>query len=231
MKVLVLGGERVVNEVSVYVHLRWPDAQISSSFEGTEWPQFVEEQSPDLLFIDMSLPRVQPVELLTTIRSFSDVPIILLSDKGNELDRARGLEAGADDCIVRPFEPIDFLARVRAVLRRAHGADFQGESRPFKYGELSINFATREVFLAGERAHLTPIEYRLLRLLVRNEGRVVPHETVLERVWGPRYDDSAYIKKYIYRLRRKLGDDEGNPRILLSERGTGYRFAVPYSRC
>jgi len=227
MKTLMIGEDRVAEEISLYIQCRWSDAKIISTVEGEQGIELVEKESPDLLLVDISLRDLQYIDFITNIRSFSDIPIILLADKENGIGKARGLEAGADECFVRPFEPIDFLARVKALLRRVHGDGFISDGCSFEAGNLQINFTTHEVFHSGNRSHLTPTEYKLLQLLVRNQGRVISHEMVLDRVWGPMYDDPSYIKKYIYRLRQKLGDDSQNPRLLMSERGTGYRFVRP----
>jgi two-component system KDP operon response regulator KdpE len=137
------------------------------------------------------------------------------------------LEAGADDYIPKPFSPIELIARVTALFRRTHGFDFKCD-HAFSAGKLTINFSTREVSLSGRPVRLTPREYGLLSELAQNEGRVLHHSLLLEKVWGSEYiADYTFIKKYIYRLRCKLEPDPENPRMLLSERGIGYRFVRP----
>jgi len=144
------------------------------------------------------------------------------------MDRARGLEAGADDHVNKPFSPIELLARIKALLRRTQGLGFKGGSLVSIGSELTINFATREVFLSDKQVKLTPIEYHLLSELVRNEGRVLTHNSLLEKVWGSEYvNDTGFTKRYIYRLRKKLNDDPGNPRMIHTEHGVGYKFIRP----
>jgi len=190
--------------------------------------ELVETEAPDLVFIDSSLPNVDITALVREIREFSDVQLIILCDTETDVDRANYLEVGADEYVTKPFSPIELLARVKALLRRTQGIGFKPERSVSIGGELTINFATHEVFLSGKRVRLTPIEYHLLSELVRNEGRVITHSTLLEKVWGSEYDtDSSFVKKYVYRLRSKLEHDTSKPQMLLTERGIGYRFIRP----
>jgi len=168
----------------------------------------------------------EPFDVLTQIRSFSDVPIIVLSARQAEMDKVKALEMGADDYITKPFGPIDLLARVKALLRRAGMPQLkQGNSSRFANSNLTINFATRDVLVSGNPVKLTPIEYNLLCNLVRNEGMVISHRSLLEKTWGSGYtDDISFLKKYIYRLRVKLNDNDPSRRMLATVRGIGYRF-------
>jgi two-component system KDP operon response regulator KdpE len=225
MKVLVIGGGEVVKNISFILQLRWPDAAIVSAAEGAKGTELVETEAPDLVMVDSPLPDMSSVDLASKIRGFSDVPLIVLMDEATEMERARVLEEGADDYITRPFSPVDFLAKVRALLRRAHAVGFQRNHMPLVSGELMISSSTHGVFLSGEPVQLTPHEYELLFQLVRNEGRVVTHRALLEKVWGPEYvADFCFLKKYIYRLRQKLRDNAHNPKMILTERGVGYKF-------
>ena len=188
----------------------------------------VETESPDLVMVDSSLPDIDTLELISKIREFSDVPLIVLYEAETDLDRAKGLEAGADEYVTKPLSPVELLARVKALLRRTRGVGFKPEHVISYSSKLSINFTTHEVFLSDMRVKLTPIEYRLLSVLVRNEGRVLTHRSLLDKVWGPEYvGDFSFTKRYIYRLRQKLQDDPDNPRMIHTERGVGYRFTTP----
>ncbi len=226
MKVLIIEDtQQVVRDISFCLQVRYPEAIVVSVAKGKKGIELIETEAPDLVMADSSLPDIATTDLINEIREFSDVPLIILSEAESEMDRARELEAGADEYITKPISPIELLARVKALLRRTQGIGFKSESLVSIGGELSINFGTREVFLSGKRIKLTPIEYHLLSELARNNGRVLTHGTLLEKVWGlEETDDYSCIKKYIRRLRTKLEHDASMPQILLTERGVGYRF-------
>jgi len=229
VKVLVIeDNQQVVRDISFCLQVRYPEVIVVSVVDGSKGIEMVETESPDLVMVDSSLPGMNTLDLVNEIREFSDVPLIILGDVETDMDRARDLEAGADDCVAKPFSPIELLARVRALLRRTQGVGFRPERSISIGGELTINFATHEVFLSGERVQLTPIEFHLLSELVRNNGRVLTHSLLLEKVWGSEYtNDYSFVKKYIYRLRSKLEYDSSKPQMLLTERGIGYRFIKP----
>ena len=230
MKVLIIeDNKQVVRDISFYLGMRYPEVIVVSVVEGQKGIEMVETESPDLVMVASSLPDMDSLDIVSKIREFSDVPVIVLSEAETDVDRARGLEAGADEYVTKPFSPIEFLARVRALLRRNQGLGFKPERLVSIGGELTINFNTHEVLLSGKQIKLTPIEYHLLTHLVRNQGRVLTHRALLGKVWGPEYanDDCGYVKKYIYRLRSKLETDVGKPQMLLTERGVGYRFIEP----
>jgi len=229
VKVLVIeDNQQVVRDISFCLQVRYPEVIVVSVVDGSKGIEMVETESPDLVMVDSSLPSMNTLDLVNEIREFSDVPLIILCDVETDMDRARDLEAGADDCVAKPFSPIELLARVRALLRRTQGVGFSPERSISIGGELTINFATHEVFLSGERVQLTPIEFHLLSELVRNNGRVLTHSLLLEKVWGSEYaNDYSFVKKYIYRLRSKLEYDSSKPQMLLTERGIGYKFNGP----
>lgn len=226
MKVLVIEDKKqVVKDVSFCLEVRYAGVEVISVAEGHKGMDMVETESPDLVLVDSSLPDIDILDLVTKIRDFSDVPLIILCDKESDLDRAKGLEAGADEYVNKPFSAIELLARVNALLRRTKGLGFRPDRQVSLGNALIVNFATREVSISGKPIKLTPIEYKLLSLLVRNEGKVLTNRTLLEKVWGSEYiNDISFVKKYIYRLRAKLEKDASNPQMLLNERGIGYRF-------
>ena len=230
MKVLLIEeSPEIVNTLSFTLRLRWPEAIVVSTDNGAEGIEMAETESPDIVILDINLPDIDGFEVLKQIRLFSDVAVIILTAREAEVDKVRGLEMGADDYVTKPFSPLDLLARVRAVLRRTGVRHSEEEDTPpFIAGDLAINFATREIFLNGNRVHLTPTEYKCLRHLVRNSGRMVTQEALRQQVWGnAEYVDPSTIKKYIYQLRTKLGDTSHPPRIILNERGIGYQFIKP----
>lgn len=226
MKVLIAADNHDVEKnVSSCLRLRWPQTDILRSNNRADCIQILQQESPELVILDMSLPNIDCTELLDEIRSLSDVPLITLTAKEGEMERITVLERGANDYVTKPFSAVEFIARTAAVMRRSRGDGPKRDNSTLEYGKLKVNLATREVFLCGARLRLTPIEYNLLANLVRNEGRVLSHATLMQSVWGTEYvDDRSFVKKYIYRLRSKLGDDAHDPKMLLNERGIGYKF-------
>jgi len=229
VKVLAIeDNQQVVRDISFCLEVRYPEVIVVSVAEGSKGIEMVETESPDLVMVDSHLPDIDTLGLVSKIREFSDVPLIILSEAETDMDIARGLEAGADEYVTKPFSPMELLARVRALLRRTQGLGFKPERLVSIGGELTINFTTREVFLSGKRVKLTPIEYGLLSELVRNENRVLTHRALLQKVWGSEYaSDYSFVKKYIYRLRSKLQPDGSKPQMLVTDRGVGYRFIRP----
>ena len=173
------------------------------------------------------MPRKNGFEVLQEIRRVSDVPVIMLTARGEEIDQVRGLELGADDYVVKPFSHLALLARIKAVLRRAELPPPAQALPDFVAGDLAINFQNQQVTVGGEPVKLTPVEYKLLYHLVRNAGRLMPHQALLDRVWGADYGATEhYLKVFISRLRAKL-ERPGRARYIETERGLGYRFVRP----
>jgi len=226
MKVLIIEDDaEVVEATSLCFKLRWPDVTILSTGEGGKGLQLVEAESPDAVIMDLGLPDMDGIELLHQLRLFSDVPAIILSARDQKMDIIRSLEAGADDCIIKPFDHIEFLARVKAVLRRAGIARLKENIKPFQNGNLRIDFSIREVHLDGKLVKLTPIEYNLLQCLAQNAGHIVPHRTLLEKVWGEEYTNATdYLKVYIQRLRAKLHEHPRNPEFIVTTWKIGYKL-------
>jgi two-component system KDP operon response regulator KdpE len=229
MKVLVIeDNPEIVRTVTLCFQLRWQGANIISAAEGGKGIQLAQAESPDIVILDLGLPDMDGFEVLKQVRLFSNVPVIILTVREDELDKVRGLEEGADDYITKPFSPLDLLARVKAVVRRSHMPDqWETHVPPFQAGPLSINFASREVILNTEQVHLTPHEFDLLTFLVKNEGKVLSHQSLLNSVWGTEFIDVSTLKKYVYQLRLKLQDTTEPPKMILSERGVGYKFLRP----
>jgi DNA-binding response OmpR family regulator len=227
VKVLVIGErEEEAQSIRVCLNLAWSQVNMVTAARGEDGIDMVETEAPDVAMLDLELPDTDGFSVLERIRAFSDVPVIILSERQAEMDKARALETGADDYITKPFNPIDLLTRVKAVLRRAGMPQLkQANSSLFTCGKLTIDFASRDVLVSGKLVKLTPLEYNLLCNLVRNEGKVISHRALMEKTWGPGYtDDVNFLKKYIYRLRMKLNSGIPSHRMLVNERGIGYKF-------
>ena len=187
-------------------------------------------RKPDLLVLDLGLPDGDGLDVIRDVRGWSGVPIIVLSARQGEADKVAALDAGADDYLSKPFGVGELMARVRANLRRprASGADGAVESDPqFRFGDVVVDRQARVVTRAGVEVHLTPIEYRLLLVLVANVGRVLTHRQLLREVWGPSHaEQSHYLRIYMGHLRQKLELDPAQPRHLLTETAVGYRLVA-----
>ncbi len=225
MKILIVDEEPdVVRLISVGFGMQQPNWEVISAADSEEAFAVLESEQPALVLLDVGLPDMDGFQILEHIRRYSDVPVIMLTVRDDELSKVRGLELGADDYITKPFSHLELLARVRAVLRRTQTLPLTHEET-LVFDDLAIDFARREVTKDGEPVRLTTTEYRLLYHLVRNAGQVLPHETLLARVWGREYTDEInYLKVYISRLRAKLEDDPHNPQYILTEYGLGYWF-------
>jgi two-component system, OmpR family, KDP operon response regulator KdpE len=227
MKVLVIDDEPDVLEVvSLTFEMRWPDSTIVSALDGDTGIQMVDTESPSLVILDVGLPDMDGFTVCQEIRRFSDVPIIMLTVRDRESDIVRGLQLGADDYVAKPFRPIEFMARVQSVLRRAQTVPYSnGQEKPFEYDGLVVDFARHEVYRNGNQVKLTPTEYQLLYHLTKNAGKVMTHRTLLGQVWGREYlDETNYLKVHVKHLRQKLEDDPSDPRYILTERTVGYKF-------
>ncbi|MFW6150520.1 MAG: response regulator transcription factor [Chloroflexota bacterium] len=198
--------------------------RVISASDGLEALRTVAREAPDLVLLDVMMPGIDGFETLKRIRELSQVPVIFLTVKGEEVDRVRGLDLGADDYITKPFSPKELLSRIRAVLRRTEGkVDSPGQVVVDE--DLTIDFNRRRVVVRGREVRLRPTEYRLLQQFVSNPGKLLTHETLLSRVWGPEYrDEDHYVRLYVTYLRQKIEKDPKRPRYILSERGLGYRF-------
>jgi len=179
---------------------------------------------PDLIILDLGLPDGDGVDYLRDLRAWSQVAVIVLSARTDEADKIAALDAGADDYLTKPFGVGELMARVRVALRRGQKAAEPGASL-FAFGNVVVDFSARRVLRNGETVHLTPIEYRLLGVLISNVGRVLTHRTLLREVWGPSHSDHThYLRVYMGQLRQKLEDDPAQPNHLLTETGVGYRL-------
>jgi DNA-binding response OmpR family regulator len=210
--------------------LRDEGYEVLTADNGRAALELVERESPDLVILDVMMPQIDGLEACRRIRQTMDVPIIMLSAKGETADKVTGLGMGADDYLAKPFEPAELLARVKAVLRRTEAfTAFDDSQSRVAVGEIRLDPVGNKVFLPGDKTvELTPIEFRLLHVLMRNAGRVLSHDYLLSSAWGYEYEGySNQIAVYIRRLRTKLEDDPSNPKYLITVRGMGYRFERP----
>ncbi len=226
MKVVVIDDSpEIIEVVSLCFQLRWSGANVISAPTGAKGLDLIEAESPDIIILDIGLPDMDGFQVLRELRRFSQVPVIMLTVKGEDTDVAKGLELGADDYITKPFSHIELLARVHAVLRRVQGLPVSSEERPFVSGKLSVDFAGNEVKVEGKPVKLTSTESKLLYHLIRNEGRLISHENLLTKVWGETYADARdLLRVHIQHLRQKLGDNVESPSIIVTEHGMGYKF-------
>jgi len=227
MNVLLIEDRKEIAEnVCLCLKLAWSQINIIATADGGKGADLVETESPDMVILDLELPDTDGFKVLEQIHSFSDVPTIILTAREAEMDKVKGLEMGADDYITIPFNCIDLIARVKAVLRRTTMPQLaENHTSIFISGNLEINFATHDVFVSGEPVNLTPTEYNLLCNLVRNAGKVLSHRFLLQKTWGSDcIEDTSSLKKYIYRLRVKLKDNQSQQPMLVTQRGIGYRF-------
>jgi two-component system KDP operon response regulator KdpE len=206
------------------------DREVSTMYEasnGRDAISLAEQKRPSVVIIDLGLPDMEGIEVCRTIRAWSSVPILVLSARTDEQEKASLLEAGADDYITKPFSTVELRARVRAAVRRSQMAPVPGTDAPIVIGDLVIDTARRIVTSAGADVHLTPTEWGLLRVLVANAGKPVTHERLFHAVWGQAEGDAQlYLRVYVAHLRRKLEGDSYRPRLILTEPGVGYRFVL-----
>jgi DNA-binding response OmpR family regulator len=228
MKLLVVDDDpQILDALTVGFQFQWPESKVIAAQDGEDGLEAFYAHDPDVVVLDVAMPKKNGFEVLQEIRRISDVPVIMLTARGEETDQVRGLELGADDYVVKPFSHIMLLARIKAVLRRAEMPPPVEAMPDFVAGDLAINFRDHQVVRDGEPVKLTPLEYRLLYHLVRNVGRVMPHQTLLDRVWGEEaMATTNHLKVFISRLRSKIEPADG-PSLIETERGLGYRVVRP----
>ncbi len=209
----------------IRLNLEHDGFQVVEANRGMQAIQIIRDRMPEVVILDVMMPDLDGFEVLQLIRETSQVPVIMLTAKGEEDDKIRGLELGADDYITKPFSPRELVSRVRAVLRRTDQGSAASDGIIEVDEHLNIDFGRREVWLDGEKVKLRPTEYRLLYHLVQNTGWVLTYDQILSKVWGYEYrDEPHYVRLYVNYLRQKLEKDPANPVYILTERGVGYRF-------
>jgi two-component system KDP operon response regulator KdpE len=223
-RILVVDDEeRMVRFIRL--NLEHDGFQVFEAFNGNQAIDQIRSNLPDLVLLDVMMPDIDGFEVLRMVRESNTVPVIMLTAKGEEEDRVRGLEMGADDYITKPFSPRELVSRVRAVLRRTEMSSASTHGLIEVDERFKLDFDRHEVWVGGELVKLRPTEYRLLYHLVKNAGWVLTHDQILTKVWGYEYrDEPHYVRLYINYLRQKIEKDPANPKYILTERGVGYRF-------
>jgi two-component system KDP operon response regulator KdpE len=220
-KILIVDDESGLREL-VRINLEHEGYAVLQAENGVQGVAMVREEMPDLVIMDVMMPEMDGWEACKKVREFSQVPVLMLTARVQSQDIVTGLDSGADDYLLKPFNMDELMARVRALLRRV-----PSPNRPVNAGngEITIDKQKREVKVRGEPVDLTPTEYDLLLVLSENAGTVLEHETLLRGVWGQEYTkDNDYLKVYIWHLRRKIENDPRDPKLLLTEWGVGYRL-------
>jgi two-component system, OmpR family, KDP operon response regulator KdpE len=180
-------------------------------------------EHPDLVVIDLGMPELTGIEVIRALRGWTNVPVLVVSGRGESWDKVEALDAGADDYVTKPFSADELLARIRALTRRS--APIADDQPSVSFGDVTVDLSARQVTRAGDLVRLTPTEWRLLETLLRHHDRLVTRETLLTEVWGPQYTtDTGYLRLYLSQLRKKLEPEPSNPRFLITETGMGYRF-------
>jgi two-component system, OmpR family, KDP operon response regulator KdpE len=202
--------------------------EVATAGTGEEGVLAAAETAPELVLLDLGLPDLDGTEVIERVRSFSDVPVIVLSVRDRQADKVAALDAGADDYVTKPFGVEELLARLRAALRRTQGEE--PGAAVLDFADLQVDLSRRLVTLGGERVHLTKTEYALLEAMVTNPGKLLTHQWLLRRVWGVGYaEESHYLRVYVRALRKKLGDAAAAPALILTEPGVGYRWIAERS--
>lgn len=220
MKVLLIEGDReIIDAISLAFQIRWPEAEVVSTRLGQKGLELVESESPDIIILDLSLPDISGFEVLREYRRFSNVPTIFLTVRSDEVDIVKGLEWGADDYIVKPFRQLEFLVRVKALIRQQ---SYPKQETIFS-GPLSLETATGQLDNSGKEVLLTTIESLILAHLMRNAGSIIKRSNLAEAVWGEDYPGSVdSLKVHIRRLREKIEPDPSDPKLILTKSGVGY---------
>lgn len=223
MKALIIEDDKsIIEAVNLALRFRWSDAELISSTTGREGIRLVRDESPDVVVLDINLPDISGFSVLKKIRESSTVPVVILTVRSEDADIMKGLEAGADDYVIKPFNILTLLARINAVLRRT-GRDSLREDTTVISPRLKIDFVNQKVRIDNRLVKLTPVEYRLLVLLVKSKGKIVPYGRIMHEVWEKDFGGHTEIVRIcVQRLRKKLLDTP--PTMIINEHGSGYMF-------
>ncbi|MFC1985832.1 response regulator transcription factor [Chloroflexota bacterium] len=216
---IIEDDEEIVEAISLAFQIRWPEAEVQSTRLGKKGIELVDDETPDIVILDLGLPDINGFDVLRKIRQFSQVPIIIVTVRAEETDIIKGLEWGADDYIIKPFRQLELLARVKAQIRSKD----QYEEEKIVSGPLHLNSITGQLYYRSREINLTVTETRILSQLMKNTGHVVTHSSLAEAVWGDDYPGAAdSLKVHIRRVREKIEDDPGQPALIITKPGIGY---------
>ena len=222
MRVLVIEDDRqIVRTLQTSLEAR--GYQVASARDGRTGLGVLRDEGADLVLLDLGLPDLDGLKVLSSLRTFAEQPVIVLTVRDSQAEKVAALDAGADDYVTKPFDMDELLARMRAALRRAAPEEVRPAVRTF--GSIQVDLARQLVTRQGHRVHLTPTEYVLLQAFVLNPGKLLTQRWLLRTVWGPGYEEETNVRVHVGHLRRKLEDDAANPRLILTEPGLGYRWA------
>ncbi|GAF80124.1 unnamed protein product [marine sediment metagenome] len=226
-RILVVDDEeRIVNFLTT--KLKASGYEVLTASDGVKGLEQAQAQEPDLIVLDLLMPRMNGLEMLQQLRSFSAVPVIILTAKGADADRIKGLQLGADDYLPKPFNPDELVARIEAIRRRLQPTQKDKDAELFRMGDVTIDFSNRQVMVGGESKYLTRTEWLLLSQLANNVGRLMLYEELLTRVWGPEYrDDIQILRTWLSRLRGKLQSDPRSPQLIRTVPKAGYIIDSP----
>jgi two-component system KDP operon response regulator KdpE len=223
-RVLVIDDEPQILR-ALRINLSARGYTVDTAATGAQALRTAAEHKPDVVVLDLGLPDMSGIEVLEGLRGWLTVPVIVLSARTDSSDKVEALDAGADDYVTKPFGMDEFLARLRAAVRRG-AASIETDQPVVETVSFTVDLASKKVTRHGAEVHLTPTEWGMLEMLVRNRGKLVGRDELLKEVWGPAYaKETHYLRVYLAQLRRKLEDDPSHPKHLLTETGMGYRFA------
>lgn len=223
-KILIIEDDKYISGF-LDLSLRKQGYEVVTGADATEGMFLFSSHHPDIVLLDLGLPDRDGVGVITDIRGFSDTPILVVSARGQEREKIEALDAGADDYITKPFHMGELLARIRVAERKVEHQPSGEEESVFSCGGLAVDFTRRRVTMDDLEIHLTPMEYKLLTLMIANRGKVLTHNYILRQIWGYEGGDTRTVRVFMANLRRKIERDSANPRFIFTEIGIGYRFA------
>ncbi len=224
MKILVIEDDRSIAKL-IAASAKKSGYAVLTAESGEQGMLLFSSHRPDVILLDLGLPDRDGVEILRRLRAVSDVPVVVVSARGCEKDKIEALDLGANDYVTKPFNIGELMARIRVIQRMLESRSRPGTEEVFSSGGLTVEYSRRRVTAEGREVHLTPIEFRLLCLLIANRGKVLTHGRILKEIWGYESGDTKSIRAFMASLRRKLEKDPADPRYILTEIGVGYRFS------